>query len=141
MTSNELIQRYLLGLTTEEEVRELEACLANNEKLQGELLLQAELDAHLRQEVQLTLQQREESELSLPPSSFPLSTKFWKWASGLSTFAATILLGVLVLNYPAPKAALAYPSLGHVTVNVPSTEQNIWAAAVRGDLPDRKSVV
>ncbi len=135
MTSNELIQRYLLGLTTEEEVRELEACLADNEKLQGELLLQAELDAHLRQEVQLTLQQREESELSLPPSSFPLPTKFWKWASGLSTFVATILLGALVLNYPAPKAALAYPSLGHVTVNVPSTEQNIWAAAGRGDLP------
>ena len=95
MTSNELIQRYLLGLTTEEEVRELEACLANNEKLQGELLLQAELDAHLRQEVQLTVQQREEPEAGLPRSSSPSSTTFWKWASGLSTLAASILLGVL----------------------------------------------
>ena len=138
MTSNELIQRYLLGLTTEEEVRELEACLANNEKLQGELLLQAELDAHLRQEVQLTGQQREEPEAGhprLPSPSSPSSTTFWKWASGLSTLAASILLGALVLNYVAPEAAWAYPSLGHVTVNVPSTEQNIWAAAGRGDLP------
>ena len=135
MTSNELIQRYLLGLTTEEEVRELEACLANDEELQGELLLQAELDAHLRQEVQLTVQQRSEPEPGLPQSSSPSSTTFWKWASGLSTLAASILLVVLVLNSLAPKAALAYPSLGHVTVNVPSTEQNIWAAAGRDDLP------
>ena len=135
MTSNELIQRYLLGLTTEEEVRELEACLANDEKLQGELLLQAELDAHLRQEVQLTVSQREEPEAGHPRSLSASSMTFWKWVSGLSTLVASILLGALVLNYLAPKAAWAYPSLGHVTVNVSSSEQNIWAAAGRGDLP------
>ncbi len=101
MTSNDLIQRYLLGLTTEEEVRKLEACLVNDEKLQGELLLQAELDAHLRQEVQLTVQQCEDPEPGLPRSSSPSSTTFWKWASGLSTLAAAIailILSVLLLN-------------------------------------------
>ena len=34
MTSNELIQRYLLGLATEEEVRQLETRLASDEQLQ-----------------------------------------------------------------------------------------------------------
>ena len=98
MTSNELIQRYLLGLTTEEEVRELEACLANDEKLQGELLLQAELDAHLRQEVQLTVSQREEPEAGHPRSLSASSMTFWKWVSGLSTLVASILLGALVAS-------------------------------------------
>ena len=108
MTSNDLIQRYLLGLTTEEEVRKLEACLVNDEKLQGELLLQAELDAHLRQEVQLTVQQCEDPEPGLSRSSSPSSTTFWKWASGLSMLAATIaillLSGLLLSETSTPLA-------------------------------------
>ena len=60
MTSSELIQRYLLGLATEEEVRELETRLASDEQLQDEILLQAEFDSHLRHEVQLMVLQREE---------------------------------------------------------------------------------
>ncbi len=64
MTSNELIQRYLLGLATEEEVRQLETRLASDEQLQDEILLQAEFDSHLRQEVQLTVLQRSSNNTS-----------------------------------------------------------------------------
>ena len=133
MTSNELIQRYLLGLATEKEVRELETRLASDEQLQDEILLQAECDSHLRQEVQLTVQQRKEPGLALRHSSTSSSTVVWKWASGLSTLAATVLLCVLLLNFPAQKIAMAYPTLGHVTFSVPLSEKNIWAAAGRGD--------
>ena len=133
MTSNELIQRYLLGLATEEEVRELETRLASDEQLQDEILLQAEFDSHLLQEVHLTVQQREEPGLALRHSSTSSSTVVWKWASGLSTLAATILLCVLVLNFPAHKIAMAYPTLGHVTFSGQLSEKNIWAAAGRGD--------
>ena len=38
---NELIHRYLLGISSEEEVQELERRLHGNEELQDEFLLQA----------------------------------------------------------------------------------------------------
>ena len=53
MRSNELIQRYSLGICSEEEVHELERRLRANETLQDEFLREAEIDAHLRQEAQL----------------------------------------------------------------------------------------
>ncbi|TWU38533.1 FecR family protein [Novipirellula artificiosorum] len=53
MHSNELIRRYVLGIASNEEVHELDRRLLNDEELQDEFLLQAELDAHLRQEAQL----------------------------------------------------------------------------------------
>jgi hypothetical protein len=53
MKSNELIHRYLLGVASGDEVQELERRLQGDEGLQDEFLLQAELDAHLRQTAQL----------------------------------------------------------------------------------------
>ena len=52
MESNELIRQYLLGMASDEQVNELEGRLRSDEQLQDEFLLQAELDAHLRQEAQ-----------------------------------------------------------------------------------------
>ncbi len=51
--SDPTIRRYLLGIASDHEVRELERRLRSDEGLQDQLLLEAELDAHLRQEAQL----------------------------------------------------------------------------------------
>ena len=40
MTSNELIHRYLLGIASDDDVKELESRLQGDEALQDELLLQ-----------------------------------------------------------------------------------------------------
>ncbi len=53
MKTNELIHRYLLGIASDNDVQELESRLRDDEARQDELLLQAELDAHLCQAVQL----------------------------------------------------------------------------------------
>lgn len=53
MKSDPTIRRYLLGTASDHEVRELERRLRTDEGLQDELLLEAELDTHLRQEAQL----------------------------------------------------------------------------------------
>ncbi|MFT4558403.1 MAG: ankyrin repeat protein [Planctomycetaceae bacterium] len=130
MTSNELIHRYLLGLTTEDEVRELEARLTNNDELLDEFVLQAELDTHLRQEAQSIVQPADEANGPIPHST----SAVWKWVSGISTLAATVLLSLMILNFPPQQKAMAYPSLGQLTVEVPRAEQNIWAATADGDL-------
>ena len=52
MNSQELIHRYLLGIASEDDVRQLERLLQNDPTVQDEFLLQAEMDAHLRQEAQ-----------------------------------------------------------------------------------------
>jgi len=130
MTSNELIQRYLTGLATEDEVRELEARLTNDDKLLDEFLFQAEVDTHLRQEAQSAATQTDIANQPIPHST----STFWKWVSGVSTLAATVLLSLTILNFPQSRTAMAYPSLGHLTVEVSGTEHNIWAAAADGDL-------
>jgi ankyrin repeat protein len=130
MKSNELIGRYLLGIASDEEVHELEHSLQSDEDLQDVFLLQAELDAHLRQEAQLgSTENVQGTHVTQQPAS-----NLWKWVSGISTLAATILLAVVVLNFPPQKTAMAYPSLGELSVDVPWTEQNIWRAAGHGEL-------
>ena len=111
-------------------LRELESRLRDDEGLQDEFLLQAELDAHLRQEVQLGDSEVEQPQF-VPRQS---SSNIWKWVSGISTLAATILLTVIVLNFPPQKTAQAYPSLGEFSVNVSWTEGSIWVAAGQGEL-------
>jgi len=132
MKSNELIHRYLLGVASGEEVQELERRLQGDEGLQDEFLLQAELDAHLRQAAQFGQAGNEQPQSALRSSSMNV----WKWVSGFSTLAATILLTAFVLNFPPQKTALAYPSLGFLTISIPWEQQNIWVAAGRGDLPN-----
>ena len=53
MDSDELICRYLHGVASEEEVRELDRRLRSDQALQEDFLVQSELDANLRQEAQL----------------------------------------------------------------------------------------
>jgi ankyrin repeat protein len=130
MKSSELIHRYLIGGASAEEVRELESRLQSDETLQDEYLLQAELDAHLRQQVQIGLMEDDRPK----PAASPRASHVWKWVSGISTLAATILLALIILNFPPSPAAMAYPSLGQLTVQVSRTEHNIWAAAADGDL-------
>ena len=130
MTSNELIHRYLLGIASDDDVKELESRLQGGEVLQDELLLQAELDAHLRQETQSGSGEHKEPKAN----SQRQSPNVWKWVSGVSTLAATILLSLMLFNFPPQKQAMAYPSLGNLSVEIPSKGQNIWAAAADGDL-------
>lgn len=130
MKSNELIHRYLLGIASREEVQELERRLQGDEGLQDEFLLQAELDAHLRQAAQLDWTVHDQ-----PQSAFRSSSmNVWKWVSGFLTLAATILLTAFVVSFPSQKPVLAFPLLGSLTVNIPWEEQNIWVAAGHGDL-------
>jgi len=130
MTSNELIHRYLLGIATEDDVRELETRLIHDDQLQDEFLFQAEVDAHLRQELHSAVQPVEKTIQAVPHSS----SAVWKWVSGISTLAAAILLALFILNIPTQQAAMAYPSLGKLNVDVSRAEHNIWAAAADGDL-------
>ena len=131
MKSSELIHRYLIGAASAEDVRELERRLQSDETLQDEYLLQAELDAHLRQQVQASLMEDDKPKPAAPPRA----SHVWKWVSGISTLAATILLALMTLDYPQPQTAMAYPSLGKLTVVVSRSELNIWVAAATGDLP------
>ena len=130
MKSSELIHRYLIGDASTEEVRELESRLQGDETLQDEYLLQAELDAHLRQQFQIGLIEDDRPK----PAASPRASHVWKWVSGISTLAATILLALMILNIPQPPTVMAYPSLGRLTVEVSRTKHNIWAAAADGDL-------
>jgi ankyrin repeat protein len=123
MQSNDLIQRYLIGDCTEEEVAELERRLRADERLQDAFLREAEIDAHLRQEAQLGGDQTERiAQARKQPRAI------WKWVSGISTLAATILLAVVLLNFPPQKTAMAFPSLGSVEVQLPLAD-SIWLAA------------
>ena len=135
MKPNELIQRYLLGVASAEEVQELECRLLGDEGLQDDFLLQAELDAHLRQAAQLGRTDNEQPQSALPRSSDDV----WKWVSGFSTLAATILLTLFVLSFPPQETARSYPSLASLTINIPWEQQNIWVAAGRGDLPSLRA--
>ena len=109
MKSNELIHRYLLGTASEDDVQELDSRLRVDEALQDELLLQAEIDAHLRQETQsIAGLQREPIE-----NVQQRAPNVWKWVSGVSTLAAAILLSLMLLNFPPQRSAMAYPSLGN----------------------------
>ena len=130
MTLNTLIHRYLLGLATEDEVRELESRLTSNDDLLDEFLFQAELDTHLRQEAQAIVPQSDQANRSIPHSP----SSIWKWVSGVATLAATVLLALMILNFPPQQKAMAYPSLGNLTVEISRAEHNIWAAAADGDL-------
>ncbi|MCP4782556.1 MAG: hypothetical protein GY903_03530 [Fuerstiella sp.] len=126
---NELIQRYSLGICSEKEANELERLLRADETLQDIFLREAEIDAHLRQEAQLG----SVDAAPLAPAG-QQSHAIWKWVSGVSTLAAAILLSLMILNFPPQQSAMAYPSLGILTVEIPSEEDNIWAAAADGNL-------
>ncbi len=129
MNSGELLQRYLLGIASEQEVEELEVRLQRDEALQDEFLLQAELDARLRQEAEVGVAVEEAA-----PVVARRSSGVWKWVSAVSTVAAVVLVAVLALNLPFQRTAVAHPSLGDLAVDVSLAEQNVWAAAGRGDL-------
>ena len=130
MASNELIHRYLQGLATDEEVRTLEQQLIEDEQFQEEFLFQADIDAHLRQEVQSVVK---------PPADVvqrgaEASSVVWKCVSGISTLIAIILLAVVIVNLPPQQTAQAHPSLGELNIEDAQTGQNIWFAAAAGDL-------
>jgi ankyrin repeat protein len=135
--SSELLHKYLLAIATQEEVGELEGLLKSDIELQHEFLLQAEIDAHLRQEA-LSFNHFDDSvspSLDLESSRQANSSRFWKWISGISTLAATILAAFLLIDFPPARPALAAPSLEKLLNSVSWTERNIWIAAVSGDLP------
>jgi ankyrin repeat protein len=139
-SSNELIHRYLVGIATNEETRKLETRLIADDQLQDEFLLQAELDAHLRQEAQT---------INTVDPSVPYRVErsiangnprvLWKWVSGISTLTAAILLTFIILDVQFTRQAMAVPSLGKLLTNVSWTERNIWFAAITGDLPMLKA--
>ena len=129
MKSTELIQRYFLGIASNVEVQELEFRLQQDEELQDEFLLQADIDTLLRQEAQTVTRPAADAYQSASRSSLTI----WKWVSGVSTLAAAVLLGFVLLNI-THQAAQAYPMLGRLTCKVSRTEQNIWAAAADGGL-------
>ena len=136
-SSSELIHRYLVGIATNEETRELEARLVADDQLQDEFLLQTELDAHLRQEAQSinsvdpSVSYRVERSVGSNGSPGVL----WKWVTGISTLVAAILLTFILLDVRLARQAMAVPSLGKLLTSVSWTERNIWVAAVTGDLP------
>jgi ankyrin repeat protein len=127
---SELIHRYLMGIASQDEVLELETLLSADDRLLEEFLFQAELDAHLRQETQcVTITSAKNDAPSKQASS-----ALWKWISGASTLATTILIGIILFNMPPQRVVLAYPSLGELTIEIPGSEQNLWTAVARGDL-------
>ena len=128
MQSNELIQRYLVGDCTEQEVAELESRLRADEKLQDRFLQEAEFDAHLRQEAQLG-----GVDAAVVLHAKNKTQAIWKWVSGVSTLAATILLAILLMNFPPQRSVMASPSLGKVAVGLP-LEDSIWLAAATGNM-------
>lgn len=114
MNSNELIQRYLLGITSDDEVRELERRLQCDEQLQNGFLLQAELDTHLRQEAQSgSLDDDPASgQIDLTPvasrSADPgrVRTRLMQWGS-ISAAAAVVLASFLLLQNGGGQSAMA----------------------------------
>lgn len=134
---SELIQKYLLAIATEEEVHELENRLESDIELQHEFLLQAEMDAHLRQEAQSLIEVNASVShpLNLRSSRQANSSGLWKWVAGISTLAAAILLAFFLVNFPPARPAMAAPSLGKLLNSVSWTERSIWIATLNGDLP------
>jgi len=128
MNSNELIQRYLIGAATVEEVDELERRLRADRKLEDELVLHAELDAHL-------LQMAQSSGVSEEPIALVRKQPqiLWKWVSGISTLAATVLLAFVLSSFPQQRSAMAFASLGNMAIQFPLTK-SIWVAAGTGDM-------
>ena len=120
----------MLGITTDDEVRELEARLLADDQLQDEFLFQSEVDAHLRQEGQSITK----PDVAIDAPARQSSSRIWKWISGVSTLAASILVAIVLFNVPPHREAMAHPSLGELTVDIPQSGQNIWAAAADGDL-------
>jgi len=131
MKSGELIHRYFIGVASAEEVRELERRLQGDKTIQDEYLLQAEIDAHLRQKVEASLMEDGTAKLAASPRERPV----WKWVSGISTLAATLLLALMTVSVPRQPTATGYPSLGRLTAVVSRTGYGIWAAAATDDLP------
>lgn len=134
---SELIQKYLLAIATEEEVHELENRLESDIELQHEFLLQAEMDAHLRQEAQSLIEVNTSVShpLNLKSSRQANSSGLWKWVAGISTLAAAILLAFFLVNFPPARPAMAAPSLGKLLNSVSWTERSIWIATLNGNLP------
>ena len=133
----ELIHKYLLAIATQKEVSELEGLLKGDIELQHEFLLQAEIDAHLRQEA-LSFNYVDDSlspSLDFKSSRQANGSRFWKWASGISTLVATILAGFFLVDFSPARPALAAPSLEKLLKSVSWTERNIWIATFSGDLP------
>lgn len=135
MTPNELIHRYLLGTATPDEVRELEQQMQSDPSLQDEFLMQAEIDAHLRQEAQGVVTIPEPTAAVVPRRS-PIA---WRWIAGISTLAATILLLLMLSNFPSQRSVFVKSFLGHFVVNVPWEQQNLWSYAGRGDVRGLRS--
>lgn len=122
MQSEELIRNYLLGSCKEQEVAELERRLREDEELQDRFLREAEIDAHLRQEAQSAAGNvAQVVQTRMPPATL------WKWVSGVSTLAATILLALFLFGFPH-KSAMAFPSLGNIIANLDLSD-SIWLAA------------
>jgi ankyrin repeat protein len=134
--SRQLIQKYLLSIATEEEVSQLESLLESDTELQHEFLLQAEIDAHLRQEAQ-SLNDVEASEshpLDRKSSRHANTSGLWKWVAGISTLAAAILLAFFLVDFPRARPAMAALALDKLLTSVSWTERSIWVATLSGDL-------
>lgn len=130
VAANELIHRYFLGVATESEVRQLEDALLTDQQLQRAFLLHAELDSHLRQELQT-------AGTCEPGSAVCISeapTTIWRWASGCAALTVVAIFFLLLLQTSSQRTALAHPSLGELSFSLGASEQSIWAAAATGNL-------
>lgn len=134
--SHELVQKYLLAIASEEEVRDLENLLEGDIALQHEFLLQAEIDAHLHLAEQLLhgVAASATDPLSIQPGHQAESSGLWKWISAISTLAAATLLAFFVMDASPARPAMAAPSLNNLLNSVSWIERNIWIAALSGDL-------
>lgn len=134
--SGELIQKYLLATVTEEDVRDLENRLRSDIELQHEFLLQAEIDAHLRQEAQSF---NDDDASVMHPSKInsgrhASAPELWTWVSVVSTLAAAILVAFPLTGNSPARPAMAALSLGRLLNCVSWTERNIWGSTLTGDL-------
>ena len=143
----ELIERHLRDELTEAEMEQLAEQLDSNPAARQQFVENTLWDTRITEVL------REDHAVSVvDEATSPLATglatstartrlvassptlRLWRWVSGVTSLSAVILLGLLLVNLPSRQAAMAYPSLGNLSISVPDSEQNLWKAAGEGDL-------
>ena len=147
MMQQRLMERYLSGSATAEEVRRLDEALAHNAELRREFGLRVDIDSHLRQMSRLALVAPEEQTVggglqSLARESearrtLPMAIRP-RYAFFVAVLAASILLAV-VLQLPQSGIvdATSVPRLGnrmHLVSCVTNPRDDLWSAARDGDV-------
>lgn len=128
----ELMERHLRDELTEAEMEQLAEQLDSNPVARQQFVENALWDTRVAEV--LRDNQATTSAAFASAIATPRTPSLWKWLSGLSTVTAAVLLLVLVFNLPSKQAAMAYPSLGNLSISVPDSEQNLWKAAGEGEL-------